>query len=94
LGYIVVEAPTDQVPSTDEVVAKVRSEAGKLGADAIVVVQPKAAYVSGIRWDGIVETVTDRKLTVVAIKYRPYRALRRLAQAVPTSNPSIFRPPR
>jgi len=71
LGYIVVDAPTDQVPSSEEVAAKVRSEAGKLGADAVVVVQPKPAYVSGIRWDGIVETVKDRKLTVVAIKYRP-----------------------
>ena len=71
LGYIVVDAPTDQVPSSEEVAAKVRSEAGKLGADAVVVVQPKPAYVFGIRWDGIVETVKDRKLTVVAIKYRP-----------------------
>jgi hypothetical protein len=75
LGYIMVDAPTDPLPSIEKVVAKVRSEAGRLGADAVVVVydrvQPDAAYVSGIGWDGSEETVTERKLVGVAIKYRP-----------------------
>ena len=74
MGYIVVDAPTDQLPSIEEVVAKVRSEAGKLGADAVVVVydrvQPVAQYV-GMGWDTTVETVEGRKLAGVAIKYRP-----------------------
>ena len=38
LGYIVIDASTDPPPSIEKVVAKVRSEAGKLGADAVVVV--------------------------------------------------------
>src|SRR5262245_8274162 len=79
LGYIVVDAPTDPPPPIEKVVAKVRREAGKLGADAVVVVydrvQPTAAYVVGPEWGGVpnvsLETVTDRRLIGVAIKYRP-----------------------
>jgi hypothetical protein len=69
LGYIVVDASTDPPPSIEKVVAKVRSEAGKLGADAVVVVydrdQPIAEYDGGLVWG------EGRKLAGVAIKYRP-----------------------
>ena len=68
LGYIVVDASTDPPPSIEKVVAKVRSEAGKLGADAVVVVydrdQPIAQYAGGLVWD------EGRKLGGIAIKYR------------------------
>ena len=74
LGEIVIDASTDPAPPITEVEAKLRNEAGKLGADAVVVVydrlQPVAAYVSGPLWARSVETVTGRKVVGVAIKYR------------------------
>ena len=48
--------------------------AGKLGADAVVVVydrvQPVAAYVSGPWWSRSVETISGRKVVAVAIRYQ------------------------
>lgn len=74
LGDIVVDASTEPAPSVEKIEAKLRSEAGKLGADAVVVVydhvQPTAAYVSGPLWDRSIQTVTGRKVVGVAIKYR------------------------
>ena len=75
LGDIVVDASTEPAPPGEKIEAKLRDEAGKLGADAVVVVydrvQPTAAYVSGPLWDRDIETVTGRKVVGVAIKYRP-----------------------
>src|SRR5262245_8293645 len=49
LGDIVVDASTDPAPPIEKIEAKLRDEASKLGADAVVVVydrvQPTAAYV-------------------------------------------------
>ena len=75
LGDIVVDASTDPAPPIEKIEAKLRDEAGKLGADAVVVVydrvQPTAAYVSGPLWDRSIQAVTGRKVVGVAIKYRP-----------------------
>jgi hypothetical protein len=75
LGDIVVDASTEPAPPVEKIEAKLRDEAGKLGADAVVVVydrvQPTAAYVSGPLWARDIETVTGRKVVGVAIKYRP-----------------------
>ena len=75
LGDIVVDASTDPAPPVEKIEAKLRDEASKLGADAVVVVydrvQPTAAYVSGPRWDRSIQAVTGRKVVGVAIKYRP-----------------------
>jgi len=75
LGDIVVDASTERAPPIEKVEAKLRSEASKLGADAVVVVydrvQPTAAYVSGPVWDRSIQAVTGRKVVGVAIKYRP-----------------------
>lgn len=74
LGEIVVDASVDPAPPIVEVESKLRSEAAKLGADAVVVVldrvQPAGAYVTGPWWGRSVETVMGRKVVGIAIKYR------------------------
>jgi hypothetical protein len=73
LGEIVVDASVEPAPPIAEVEEKLRTEAAKLGADAVVVVfdriQPIAAYVSGPWWGRSINTITGRKLVGVAIKY-------------------------
>jgi hypothetical protein len=73
LGEIMVDASTDPPPPIDKVEARLRDEAAKLGADAVVVVydrvQPVGAYVTGPWWGPSVQTITGRKLIAVAIKY-------------------------
>ena len=75
MGDILVDASTDPAPPIEKIEAKLRDEASKLGADAVVVVydrvQPTAAYVSGPLWDRSIQAVTGRKVVGVAIKYRP-----------------------
>ena len=74
LGEIVVDASTDPAPPIAKVEDKLRAEAGKLGADAVVVVydqvQPVGAYVTGPWWGRNIETITGHKLVGVAIKYQ------------------------
>lgn len=74
LGEVVVDASVDPTPPVSQIEDKLRQEAAKLGADAVVVVldriQPTAVYVSGPWWGRSAETVTGRKLVGVAIKYR------------------------
>ena len=75
LGEVEVDASAQPAPPIEEVEAKLRAEAAKLGADAIVVVfdrlQPVGAFVSGpwFGWD--VDVIKGRKVGGVAIKYRP-----------------------
>jgi hypothetical protein len=75
LGEIVVDATTHSATLRNDVEQKLRQEAAKMGADAVVVVydylQPMGAYVMGSYWDRSIETVTGRKVVGVAIKYRP-----------------------
>jgi hypothetical protein len=73
LGEIVIDASTEPAPPVTEVEAKLRAEAGKLGADAVVVVvdrvQPVGAFVSGPWFGRDVDVFKGRKLVGVAIKY-------------------------
>jgi hypothetical protein len=75
LGEIAVDTATHSATRGNEVEQKLRQEAAKLGADAVVVVydrlHPVGAYVMGGYWDQSVETVTERDVVGVAIKYRP-----------------------
>src|SRR5688500_3847186 len=75
LGQIIVDSATHSATLGPDVEQKLRQAAAKLGADAVVVVydrrQPVGAYVMGGYWDQSVETVTERDLVGVAIKYRP-----------------------
>jgi len=74
LGEIMVDASTDPAPTIVEVEQKLCKAAGKLGADAVVVVydrvQPVAAYASGPWWGRSVETISGRKVVAVAIRYQ------------------------
>jgi hypothetical protein len=75
LGEIIVDVSTHSATLGNDVEQKLRQEAAKMGADAVVVVydrlQPMGAYVMGGYWDQSVETVTERDVVGVAIKYRP-----------------------
>jgi len=70
LGEIVVDASVDPAPPITEVEDKLKSEAAKLGADAVDIVldrvQPVAAYVTGPYWGRSIDTVEGRKLVGVA----------------------------
>jgi hypothetical protein len=61
-------------PTIVGVEQKLCKAAGKLGADAVVVVydrvQPVAAYVSGPWWSRSVETISGRKVVAVAVRYQ------------------------
>ncbi|CAI8773820.1 TIGR03757 family integrating conjugative element protein [Pseudomonas sp. IT-P100] len=74
LGEIMIDASVDPAPPITEVEQKLREEAAKLGADAVVVVydhiQPVAAYVTGPLWSRDIETIQGRKLKGIAIKYQ------------------------
>jgi len=74
LGEIQVKATTSPAPPIAEVEEKLRQEAAKLGADAVVVIfdriQPVATYVTGGYSDLRVDTISGRKLIGIAIKFR------------------------
>ncbi|MBI3804212.1 MAG: hypothetical protein HY282_10675 [Nitrospirae bacterium] len=73
LGEIVVDASVDPAPSVSKVEERLRMEAGKLGADAVVVVydsiQAIGVYLLGPWWNGTVPLKGERQLIGVAIKY-------------------------
>ena len=73
LGEVIVDASTEPAPPITEIESKLRDEAAKIGADAVVVVldrvQPTGAYVTGPMWARSVEQVTGRKVVGVAIRY-------------------------
>jgi hypothetical protein len=75
LGEIAVDTATHSATLGNDMEQKLRQEAAKMGADAVVVVydrlQPMGAYVMGGYWDQSIETVTERDIVGVAIKYRP-----------------------
>jgi hypothetical protein len=75
LGEIIVDASIHPATLGNDVEQKLRQEAAKMGADAVVVVydrlQPMGVYVMGGYWDQSIETVTEHNVVGVAIKYRP-----------------------
>ncbi|HEX5220052.1 MAG TPA: hypothetical protein VFZ59_10840 [Verrucomicrobiae bacterium] len=74
IGEVKLDASTDPAPPIADVEARLRKEAAKIGADAVVVVydriQPVGAYVSGSWWGRSVSTISGRVLIGVAIKYK------------------------
>ena len=72
VGEVYLDASAEPEPSVNKVEEKLRTEASKMGADAVVIVYdgilPTGAYVSGAWWDR--GTESGRKLVGVAIKYR------------------------
>ena len=75
LGEVLVEASTDPAPPIEEVEKRLREQAAKIGADAVVIVldriQPTGMYVTGGWWNQSLEAISGRKLIGVAIKYKP-----------------------
>jgi hypothetical protein len=74
LGEIMLDASTDPAPPVADVEARLRKEAARIGADAVVVVldriQPVGVFVTGGYWSGTASTIHGRKLIGVAIKYK------------------------
>ncbi|MBM3114490.1 hypothetical protein [Jeongeupia naejangsanensis] len=74
IGEVKIDASTDPAPGVTEVEDKLRAEAAKLGADAVVIVydriQPVGAYVSGPYWAATVQDIEGHRLIGIAIKYR------------------------
>ncbi len=72
LGEIIVDASVEPSPPIEEVEEKLREEAGKLGADAVVIVYDGIEPVAFINpwWGGTARAIDGRKLVGVAIKYQ------------------------
>ena len=75
LGEVLVEASINPAPPIEKVEERLREQAAKIGADAVVIVldriQPTGVYVTGGWWNQSLETINGRKLVGVAIKYKP-----------------------
>ncbi|MDC4203221.1 MAG: hypothetical protein MPW13_02305 [Candidatus Manganitrophus sp.] len=73
LGEIIIDASVEPSPPISDVEQKLREEAGRLGADAVVIVydsiQPSVVFVNPW-WGGNMRTVPERQLVGVAIKYQ------------------------
>jgi hypothetical protein len=73
LGEVVVDASTQPPPAIEQIEGRLRDEAAKLGADAVVIVMdrvvPIGFYAAG-PGGPIVDTVTGRRIVGVAIKFR------------------------
>jgi hypothetical protein len=92
IGQVVVDASIDPSPPINDLEARLREEAAKIGADAVVIVhdqvQPEGWYVLGGYWNHNVDTYTAQKVVGVAIKYHePPETL------TPTGNPPTENPP-
>ena len=74
LGEVRVSASVDPAPEIAKVEARLREEAAKLGADAVLVsfdqIVPVGAYVTGGWYHQSVQTVTSRQLIGIAIKFK------------------------
>ncbi len=85
LGEIRLDATSSPAPPITEIEARLRKEAAKLGADAVIVIldriQPIAAYYSGGYPVQSLNTVTGHRFIGIAIKYKA-DAVRRPPRAV------------
>lgn len=74
LGEVVIDASLNPPPSVQKIEARLRREAAKLGADAVLIAQDQATttglWVGGPWWGPTVNTVQSRIIVGVALKYR------------------------
>jgi hypothetical protein len=73
LGEIVVDASTQPPPAIEQIEGRLRGEAAKLGADAIVIIMDRVVptgFYAAAPGGPIVDTVYGRRIVGVAIKYR------------------------
>lgn len=74
LGEVVVETSLSPAPAIEKVEARLRTEAAKLGADAVVLVRDQTyeagAVVMGPWWSSTVSPIHGRQIVAIAIKYK------------------------
>jgi hypothetical protein len=73
VGEVEVDASLDPAPSIEKVEQKLREEAAKIGADAVVIIYDRVhggAYVRAAGWGRSRGTSESRAITGIAIKYR------------------------
>lgn len=72
LGEIIIDASVEPSPPISDVEQRLREEAGRLGADAVVIVYDGIEPVAFINpwWGGTARAIDGRKLIGVAIKYQ------------------------
>jgi hypothetical protein len=74
LGEIVIDASLSPAPKTEKIEGRLRSEAAKLGADAVLVAHDQAAttgyWMAGPWWNASMSQVQSRVIVGVALKYR------------------------
>jgi hypothetical protein len=74
LGEVVVNASVDPAPPVDQIEARLRREAGRLGADAVYLVHDRTEAVGGVVmgpwWSQSYSTIQGRIVVGVAIKYK------------------------
>jgi len=74
IGEIALDAATNPAAPNTEVEERMRKDAAKMGADAVVVMldrtEPDRMHVQGAPYDRIIDIAGERKLIGVAIKYR------------------------
>ena len=73
LGEIIVDASIEPSPPITDVEERLRKEASRIGADAVVIVydsiEPAVVFVSPW-WGGTTRSIIGRKLVGVAIRYQ------------------------
>ena len=74
LGEIVIDASLSPAPKTEKIEGRLRDEAAKLGADAVLVAQDQATtsgyWMTGPWWSATMSPVQSRLIVGVALKYK------------------------
>jgi hypothetical protein len=74
LGEVVIDASLDPAPKTEKIETRLRTEAAKLGADAVLVAQDQATtsgyWMTGPWWSATMSAVQARLIVGVALKYK------------------------
>ncbi len=74
LGEVVIDASLNPAPSPEKVEGRLRREAAKLGADAVLISQDRATttgyWMTGPWWNATMSSVQTRVIVGVALKYK------------------------
>jgi len=74
LGEVVIDASLTPAPKTEKIEGRLRAEAAKLGADAVLVAQDQATtsgyWMTGPWWSATMSPVQSRVIVGVALKYK------------------------
>lgn len=74
LGEVVVDASISPSPPVQKIEARIRREAAKLGADAVVLVHDRTRDVGAVTmgpwWSSTVRPIQERVIVATALKYK------------------------